>query len=74
MEMLTFTYKGKRRIAVELEPDQRLINCLHCYQVQPKQGFRSFKIPLMEGTERVDANPEQFPDLLEVLADKASHV
>jgi len=73
MEMLTFVYQGKRRVAVELEVDNRGIGCLHCFQVQPASGYRSFKVHLMQGTERIQANPAQFPELVEVLAERAAN-
>lgn len=73
MEMLTFVYKGKRRVAVELEVDDRGIGCLHCFQVQPQAGYRSFKVHLMQNIERIQANPAQFPELVKVLAERADN-
>lgn len=55
--MLKFTYHDKERTALELGIDERLIGCLSCYQVEPKEGTRSFKVAKMMDVREVPMDP-----------------
>jgi hypothetical protein len=69
MRLVRFQYKGTTRVALELEGDDRKINCLYCLQAskdgEAAVGHRSFKVPEMRDIQEVEdpqavmeANPE----------------
>lgn len=69
MRIIQFEYKGTTRVALEIEADDRKINCMHCLQAtkdgEIEVGFRSFKVPDMRDVQTVadpqaimEANPE----------------
>jgi hypothetical protein len=71
MRIIRFQYKGTTRVALELEGDDRKINCLYCLQASKDGvaavGYRSFKVPEMRDMQEVEdpqAIMEANPDFL----------
>lgn len=57
MRLIKFTYRDVERVALEIEPDSRKINCLHCVQAEKggekEVGPRSFKVPEMRDIQPI---------------------
>jgi hypothetical protein len=74
MRVIRFQYKGTTRVALELEGDGRMINCLYCLQAskdgEAAVGYRSFKVPDMRDIQEVEdpqATMEANPEFLEAV-------
>jgi hypothetical protein len=74
MRIIRFQYKGTTRVALELEGDDRIINCLYCVQAskdgKAAVGYRSFKVPDMRDIQEVEdpqAIMEGNPEFLEAV-------
>lgn len=55
--MIQFQYCGKIRQALEIEPDERMIGCMFCFQVTPEVGHRSFKVHKMVDVVEISREP-----------------
>lgn len=75
--IIKFQYKDSTRIALEIEPDERKINCIHCLQAvkdgEESVGYRSFKVPEMRDIQPIQGIPEflkQHPKFLEAVQER----
>lgn len=82
MRLIRFTYRGVERVALEVEADSRMINCMHCIQAEkggePDIGPRSFKVPEMRDVQGVTDQGEiqtylmERPEFLAAVRDELS--
>jgi hypothetical protein len=81
--MIRFQYKETTRVVLELEGDDRMINCMYCLQAskdgKAEVGHRSFKVPDMRDIQEVEdpqsimeANPEFLKGVQEELQQRAN--